>query len=100
MKPFDSTNDDLVVFLASKKRREVYQGFSELDILLREKEIWRLWIYAYTSFGYIAAVYIAMNWPGKFLFYGLLPIPTLMLMRHQRRVEDFLIYYLTRPKNN
>ncbi|HKB90821.1 MAG TPA: hypothetical protein VKC60_09935 [Opitutaceae bacterium] len=39
--PIETTNDDLAAFFAEKRKNEVYASSTELEIILREREILR-----------------------------------------------------------
>ena len=97
MKPLPVTNGDLAAFLASKTKKEVYRGFSAFEILAREREIWRFWIYAYAVFAYLAGMTLTKFGDPKFgSFVILIPVPLSFLFQRQRRLDDFIVFFLTR----
>jgi hypothetical protein len=96
MTPLDATNDDLLTFLARKKKTEVYRCSTDLEILARERSKAGYLLAIYIMFAVVASYQIGARASGLGFVIPVLFIGAWLLMRRQRRLDDFIVLEMTR----
>lgn len=98
----DATNDDLVEFLAKKRKTETYRGAQDGEIVAREKNKFSYFLAAF-GFAACATAYAAglmrIGGAGFGVVSSSLMIGGFWLLRRYRRLDDFAALLMSRgPK--
>jgi hypothetical protein len=97
----DATNDDLVEFLAKKRKTETYRGAQDGEIVAREKSKLSYWLAIYGAAA-CATAYAAglMQVRGLSLSLGIPAVCAggFWLLRRYRRLDDFAALLMSRER--